>query len=161
MVLRSAGWCPPDSLIVANRVGLATWPTGWCPADSLIVANRVGLATNGKATDRVPPNNYRPSPFSTFPQLVRQNGSICRFPHCEKRRDPFGRKGFQLMRTCRNRCFSTVSTGPSQGNSTLTRWFSTGYPQGGGFSTGLSTGPRGSFFFFLTVSTRCDPREKG
>ena len=81
-----------------------------------------------RATDR-PHTHYRTLAFSTFPQLVRKNGSICRFPHCEKRRDPFGHKGFQLMRTCRNRCFSTVSTGPSQGNSTLTRRFSTAFPQ--------------------------------
>ena len=126
-----------------------------------MVADRDGLATNDRGDGLPPPNNYRPWRFSTFPQLVRKNGSICRFPHCEKRRDPFGRKGFQLMRTCRNRCFSTVSTAPSQGNSTLMRGFSTAFPQGGGFSTGLSTGPRGSFFFFLTVSTTCDPREKG
>ena len=118
------------------------------PADSLMVADRDGLATNDRGDGLPPPNNYRPWRFSTFPQLVRKNGSICRFPHCEKRRDPFGRKGFQLMRTCRNRCFSTVSTGPSQGNSTLTRWFSTGLSTGRGVFHRVIHRPPRQFLFF-------------
>ena len=154
-------WCAADSLMVADRVGLATLPPGWCPGDSLMVANRVGLATIGRGDGSPPPHNYRPWRFSTFPQLVRKNGSICRFPHCEKRRDPFGRKGFQLLRTGRNTCFPQFPQALAREIPHSRRGFPQLFHRAGGFSTGLSTGPLRSFFFFHTVSTRCDPREKG
>ena len=54
--------------------------------------------------------------------------------------------------------FSTEFSTPSQG---VVGCFPQVIHRAGGFSTGLSTGPRGSFFFFLTVSTTCDPREIG
>ena len=103
--------------------------------------------------------HYRTLAFSTFPQLVRKNGSICRFPHCEKRRDPFGHKGFELMRTCRNRCFSTVSTALAREIPHSRRGFPQLFHRLGWVFHRVIHRPLGSFFFFHTVSTTCDPRE--